>query len=172
MHDDTRLEISKSPGKTPSESQVIMTELVLPNDTNLLGNLLGGRMMHWIDIAGAMAASRHSNSVVATVALDSLDFRHPVRKGELVMLKARITWVGRTSMEVLVEAYSEKIETGSIILTNKAYITFVALDSEGKPKPVIPLILETDEEKKEFQKAEERRKYRLKLKSKEEEMEK
>lgn len=104
-------------GKPPRLSQVEMTELVLPNDTNLLGNLLGGRLMHWIDIAGAMAASRHSNRIVATVALDSLDFRHPARMGELVMLKAKLTWVGRTSMEVKVSAYAENLKTGNVILT-------------------------------------------------------
>jgi len=108
--------------------------------------------MHWIDIAGAMAASRHSNRIVATVALDSLDFRHPARMGELVMLKAKLTWVGRTSMEVKVSAYAENLKTGNVILTNQAYITFVALDDEGKPTPVPPLIPETEEEKRELKK--------------------
>ncbi|AUS98244.1 acyl-CoA thioesterase [Clostridium thermosuccinogenes] len=148
-------------GKTPRESQVEMTELVLPNDTNLLGNLLGGKLMHWIDIAGAMAASRHSNRVVATVAVDSLDFRHPARMGELVTLKAKLTWVGRTSMEVTVNVYAENVKTGAIIKTNKAYMTFVALDDEGKPTPVPPLIPETDEEKEDYLKAEKRRNERL-----------
>ena len=87
--------------------------------------------MHWIDIAGAMAASRHSNKVVATVSLDSLDFRHPVRMGEFVILKAKLTWVGRTSMEVTVSVFAENYETGSVIQTNKAYITYVALDHDG-----------------------------------------
>src|SRR5690554_3621279 len=114
-------------GKTASQSEIEMTQLVLPNDTNILGNLLGGQLMHWIDIAGALAASRHSNKVVATVALDSLDFRHPVRLGEMVILKARLTWVGRTSMEVSVEVYAENMKTGNAILTNKAFISFVAL---------------------------------------------
>jgi acyl-CoA hydrolase len=149
-------------GKPPSLSQVEMAELVLPNDTNLLGNLLGGRLMHWIDIAGAMAASRHSNKVVATVALDSLDFRHPARMGELVMLKAKLTWVGRTSMEVCVKAYAENLKTSAVIKTNQAFITFVALDDEGNPTPVPPLILETDEEKQMFKEAEIRRAERLK----------
>jgi len=107
----------KMQGKTPRESQVEMTELVLPNDTNLIGNLLGGRLMHWIDIAGAIAASRHSNGVVATVALDSLDFRHPIRMGELIILKAKLTWVGRTSMEVIVKAYAENLKTGKKVIT-------------------------------------------------------
>ncbi|HHW00321.1 MAG TPA: acyl-CoA thioesterase [Clostridiaceae bacterium] len=151
-------------GKPPSASQIEMTELVLPNDTNILGNLLGGRLMHWIDIAGAMAASRHSGRVVATVALDSLDFRHPARMGELVILKAKLTWVGRTSMEVTVRAYAENYKTGSVILTNKAYITYVALDENGRPTPVPPLIIETEQEKKDFLEAEQRRQERLKRK--------
>ncbi|MDP4182503.1 MAG: acyl-CoA thioesterase, partial [Bacillota bacterium] len=130
--------VNKLKGKTPRESQVEMTELVIPNDTNLLGNLLGGRLMHWLDIAGAMVASRHSNKIVATVALDSLDFRHPVRMGELVILKAKMTWVGRTSMEVSIKVYAENLSTGNIILTNKAYLTFVALDNECKPGVVPP----------------------------------
>jgi len=151
-------------GKPASASQVEMTELVLPNDTNILGNLLGRRLMYWIDIAGAMAASRHSGRVVATVALDSLDFRHPARMGELVILKAKLTWVGRTSMEVVVKAYAENYKTGGVILTNKAYVTYVALDENGRPTPVPPLIIETEEEKKDFLEAEQRRRERLKRK--------
>ncbi|WP_058485733.1 acyl-CoA thioesterase [Defluviitalea phaphyphila] len=152
-------------GKTPKESAVEMTELVIPNDTNVLGNLLGGRIMHWIDIAGAMAASRHSNKTVATVYVDSLDFKHPVRMGELVMLKAKLTWVGRTSMEVKVKVYAENLKTGAVILTNQAYLTFVALDDNGKPTPVPPLIPETEEEKKEYEEAEKRRIKRLSKKT-------
>ncbi|MDQ2086344.1 acyl-CoA thioesterase [Herbivorax sp. ANBcel31] len=156
-----------SKGKTANESEVQMTELILPNHTNLLGNLLGGKLMHWIDIAGAMAASRHSNKVVATVALDSLDFRHPVRLGEVVMLNARLTWVGRTSMEVCVKVYAENIKTGSTMLTNRAFITFVALDDDGNPSEVPPLILKTEQEGIIYKEAEKRRKYRLKIKDKE-----
>lgn len=162
MHDILKEKKDSLLGKPPSLSQVEMAELVLPNDTNLLGNLLGGRLMHWIDIAGAMAASRHSNKVVATVALDSLDFRHPARMGELVMLKAKLTWVGRTSMEVCVKAYAENLKTSAVIKTNQAFITFVALDDEGNPTPAPPLILETDEEKQMFKEAEIRRAERLK----------
>ena len=161
MHHDSLEYINPMQGKRPEESKVEMTELVLPNDTNLLGNLLGGRLMHWIDIAGAMAASRHSNRVVATVALDSLDFRHPARMGELVILKAKLTWVGRTSMEVSVDVFAENIKSGSVILTNRAYVTYVALDEEGKPVSVPPLILETEEEKQIFKEAEKRREERL-----------
>lgn len=141
--------------KTPSASMVEMTELVLPNDTNLLGNL-GGRMMHWMDIAGAMAATRHANKVVATIAVDSLDFRHPVRMGEIVTLKAKLTWVGRTSMEVAVNAYAENPLTGSVIQTNKAYFSFVALDGQGTPVLVPGLHPETEEERNDYLAAEKR----------------
>ncbi|WP_010246083.1 acyl-CoA thioesterase [Acetivibrio cellulolyticus] len=165
MHDVSKEHLNSINAKTPSVSQVEMTELVLPNDTNLLGNLLGGRLMHWIDIAGAMAASRHSERIVATVALDSLDFRHPARMGELVILKAKLTWTGRTSMEVSVNVFAENIKSGKTILTNKAYITFVALDESGKPTQVPPLIPETEEEKLNFSQAESRREERLKRKS-------
>lgn len=153
--------------KSPRESEVEMTELVLPNDTNLLGNLLGGRLMHWIDLAGAMAASRHSNRIVATVALDSLDFRHPARMGELVRLKAKLTWVGRTSMEVTVKVYAENMKSGNVIMTNKAYVTFVALDDNGRPVPVPQLEPETEEEKRDYLEAEKRRAERLKRKNRE-----
>lgn len=165
MHDISKEHLNSLVGKPPRESEVEMTELVLPNDTNLLGNLLGGRLMHWIDIAGAMAASRHSGRIVATVALDSLDFRHPARMGELVILKAKLTWVGRTSMEVSVNVFAENIKSGKTILTNKAYITFVALDEEGKPVQVPPLLPETEEEKENFAQAELRRQERLKRKN-------
>ncbi|MFZ5989682.1 MAG: acyl-CoA thioesterase [Bacillota bacterium] len=164
MHDISKEHINTLIGKPPRLSQVEMTELVLPNDTNLLGNLLGGRLMHWIDIAGAMAASRHSNKIVATVALDSLDFRHPARMGELVILNAKLTWTGRTSMEVSVNVYAENIKSGKTILTNKAFITFVALDNDGNPSEVPPLILESDEEKQNFAEGEKRRTERLKRK--------
>ena len=165
MHDISKDHIKSLVGKAPSVSKVEMTELVLPNDTNLLGNLLGGKLMHWIDIAGAMAASRHSSRIVATVALDSLDFRHPARMGELVMLHAKLTWAGRTSMEVKVNAYAENIKSGNIILTNRAYLTFVALDDTGKPVPVPPLIPETDEERVDYAEAEKRRGERLQRKN-------
>ena len=153
--------------KTPQESIIEMTELVLPNDANLLGNLLGGRLMYLIDIAGALAAMKHSNTNVATVALDSLDFRHPTKVGEAIKLEAKLTWVGNTSMEVTVTAYSENLKTGSIIVTNQAYITFVALDENGKPTLVPRLTLTSDDEKKEFEMAIIRREERLKRKNNE-----
>ncbi len=152
-------------GKSPELSEVQMTELVLPNDTNLQGNLLGGRLMHWIDIAGAMAASRHSNRTVVTVALDSLDFRHPIKMGELVILKAKLTWTGTTSMETVVNVFAEDIKTGRKQLTNTAYITYVAMDEECRPIMVPALLPVTDEEKREYIEAELRRSRRLKNRS-------
>jgi acyl-CoA hydrolase len=150
--------------KTPKESAVEMTELVLPNDTNLIENLLGGRLMHWMDVASGMAASRHSNRVVVTAAVDNLLFHHPIHLGELVNIKAQVTWAGRTSMEVLVRVYAENSLTGSSRLANEAFFTFVALDDDGKPVPVPRLKPESNEENTIYQKAEERRKFRLALK--------
>ncbi|MBC7765132.1 MAG: acyl-CoA thioesterase [Hyphomonadaceae bacterium] len=150
--------------KTPQSTEIHMTELVLPNDTNLLGNLLGGRLMHWIDISGAMVASRHAQKTVATVAMDSLDFRHPIKMGELVMLHAKITWVGKTSMEVLVNVCGENLKTGEVIKTNQAFLTFVALDEQGLPSAVPALILETAQEQVLHAQAQDRKKARLQRK--------
>ena len=121
--------------KKISDSMVEMRELVLPNDANILGNLLGGRLLHWVDVAGAMAASRHAKSIVATVSIDSVEFKHPVKVGEMILLKARLTWVGRTSMEVLVEVCSENYLSGKQFLLTE-HITFVAVDENNKPVPV------------------------------------
>ena len=141
---------------------VEMTELVLPNDTNLLGTQLGGRLMHFIDVAGAMAAQRHSNRAVVTASIDSVDFRHPVKQGRAVILRAKVTWVGRSSLEVRVDVFSEDFLTGRQEFTSKAYLTFVAVDSEGRPVEVFGLRPETDEEKQEYEAAIKRRSERLK----------
>ncbi len=152
--------------KSPRESAVEMTELVLPNDTNLLGNLLGGRLMHWMDIAGGMSASRYANKVVVTAAVDNLIFHHPVKLGELVNLKAIVTWTGRTSMEILVKVIAENTLTGEKKLANEAFFTFVALDEAGKPCPIPVLLLKTYEEKIQNKEAINRRTRRLELKEK------
>ena len=141
---------------------VEMTELVLPNDTNLLGNLLGGKLMHLVDVAGAMAAQRHCNQIVVTAAIDSVVFKHPVKAGEIILLKAKVTWVGRTSIEVAVEVFSEDYMTGERKFTNKAYLTFVAVDRQGKPVEVCGLLAETEEERLEYEAAAARRCERLK----------
>lgn len=128
------------PTKSRSESIVEMVQLVLPNDVNLLENLKGGRLMHWIDIAAALTASKHSNHIVATVAMDSLDFKHPVKRGEMVKLKAVLESVGNTSMRIKVTVWAENLQTGKVTLTNEANLVFVALDKDGKPTRVPRLI--------------------------------
>ncbi len=150
--------------KSPRESLVEMTELVLPNDTNMLGNLLGGKLMHLVDIAGAIAAQRHCNRIVVTAAIDSVEFKHPIKAGAIIILKARVTWVGRTSMEVAVDVFSENYLTGERKFTNKAYLTFVAVDEAGKPVEVCGLLVESDEERDEYEAASSRRCERLKNK--------
>ncbi|MBE7048758.1 MAG: acyl-CoA thioesterase [Ruminococcaceae bacterium] len=122
--------------KSINESVVEMCELVLPNDVNLLNNLKGGQLMHWIDIAAAMTASRHSNCIVATVSIDSLDFKHPIRLGEMVKLVAKLQSVGNTSMRIKVCVWAENLQTGNVIMTNEATLVFVALDEKGRPTPV------------------------------------
>ena len=119
--------------KSVTDSVVEMTELVLPNDVNLLNNLKGGRLMHWIDIAAAMTASRHSNHIVATVSIDSLVFKHPVRLGEMVKLTAKLQSVGNSSMNIKVTVWAENLQSGHVILTNEANLVFVALDDDGRP---------------------------------------
>ncbi len=126
--------------KKISESVIDMVELVLPNDVNLLNNLKGGTLMHWIDIAAALTASKHSNHIVATVAMDSLDFKHPIKLGEMVRLVATMVSVGNTSMKIKVEVWAENLQTGSVIMTNEANLVFVALDDNGRPVRVPRLI--------------------------------
>jgi len=151
--------------KSTLASRVEMTELVLPNDTNLLGNLLGGRLMHWMDIAGGMSSSRFSNHTVVTAAVDNLTFHRPIKLGELVNLRASVTWTGRTSMEIKVTVYSEDTSSGKIYLANEAFFTFVALDDNGKPAPVPGLLIENEAEKRMFEAGEARRAMRLRLKA-------
>jgi acyl-CoA hydrolase len=142
---------------------VEMIELVLPNDTNLLGNLLGGRLMHWIDIAAALAASRHCNKVAVTAAVDNLNFHFPIELGDIVRLKSSVNRVFKTSMEVGVRVEVENIQTGVMIHTNSAYLTFVSLDTvTKKPVPAPEIIPETETEKRRFDQALRRREQRLK----------
>jgi len=122
--------------KPRSESVVEMVELVLPNDVNLLNNLKGGRLMHWIDIDAALTASKHSNRIVATVSMDTLDFKHPVKLGEMVKLRAELISVGKTSMNIKVTVWAENLQTGNRIMTNEASLVFVALDENERPTRV------------------------------------
>jgi acyl-CoA hydrolase len=151
-------------GKPVSASRSEMTEIVLPAQTNPLGKLLGGQVMHLVDMAAAMAAHRHSNSYVVTASVDYIDFRNPVNLGEIVNLKSQVNRVFHTSMEVGVEVYSENAMTGQRKHTTTAYVTFVAIDEHTKkPKLVRPLILKTAEEKRRWREAAGRRKSRLAL---------
>jgi acyl-CoA hydrolase len=155
---------SKLKPKPVSASRSEMAEVVLPAQTNPLGKLLGGQVMHLVDMAAAMAAARHSNSYVVTASVDYIDFRNAVNLGELVILKSQVNRVFNTSMEVGVEVFSEQILTGQRKHTTTAYVTFVAIDEYTKqPKTVRPLLLKTAEEKRRFREAAERRKTRLRL---------
>jgi acyl-CoA hydrolase len=151
----------EQPGKPVSESRTEMAEVVLPQDANALGNVLGGRVMHLVDIAAAITAHRHCRSVAVTASVDHIDFRNPIRIGELILLKASINRAFHTSMEIGVKVFSENLLTGERKHTTSAYVTFVALDEAGQPKPVPPVICETAEDRRRFREALARRKYRL-----------
>jgi len=155
--------MAELPGNTVAASATETVEVVLPNDANPLGNLLGGRVMHLIDIAGAISAHRHARCQVVTVAVDNLDFLYPIRVGELVVLRAHITRTFRTSLEAEVRVYREDYLTGERQQTSSAFVTYVALDSAGKPQEVPPLIPHTKEEKRRYREALERRRQRLAL---------
>lgn len=139
-----------------------MAEVVLPAQTNPLGKLLGGHVMHLVDMVAAMAAHRHSNSYVVTASVDYIDFRNPINLGEIVILKSQVNRTFRTSLEVGVDVYSENVLTGERKHTTSAYVTFVAIDEKtGRPKEVPPLIVETAEERQRYDGALERRNIRL-----------
>ena len=148
--------------KKVSESQITMTELVLPNHTNQLGKLLGGQLMHWIDICAAVCASKHNNRVCVTASVDRIDFIHSINLGDTVTLFSSINRVFNTSMEVGVKVFSESFKVGKRIHTNTAYLTFVSVDSDGKPVKAIEAIPETSEEKRRYEQALQRRDRRLK----------
>ena len=151
-------------GKPVSASRSEMTEIVLPAQTNPLGKLLGGQVMHLVDMVAALAAHRHSNCYVVTASVDYIDFRNPINLGEIVTLRSQVNRVFRTSMEVGVEVYSENVMLGEKKHTTTAYVTFVAIDEKTRcPKPVAPLIVKTAEEKRRFAEAAKRREVRLAL---------
>lgn len=151
--------------KRVSETQVEMTEIVLPNDANILGNVLGGKVMHLTDIACAIAAHRHCRRPVVTAAMDSLDFRHPIKVGELIIIKASVNRVFKTSMECGAKVFSENLGTGERKHTSSAYLTFVALDENKLPMQVNPVVPETEDEKRRWQGAEIRREFRMRQKA-------
>jgi acyl-CoA hydrolase len=150
------------PPRRASESATEMVQVVLPNDANPLGYILGGTVMHLIDIAGAIACHRHTRSLLVTAAVDGLQFLHPIKVGDLIILKARVTAVWSTSLEVEVEVFSEETLTGVRRMTSRAFLTFVATDRDGRRMPVPDLILETDEDRQRAAEADVRRAERLK----------
>jgi acyl-CoA hydrolase len=149
--------------KRASESHTIMTEMVLPNDTNTLNNLMGGRLLHFMDIAAAIAAQKHSNRIVVTASVDNVSFAEPIKLGNIVTMKAQVTRAFNSSMEVYIEVWAEDIPAGKRVSTNSAYYTFVAVDQSGRPIEVPPVIAETDEEKARYDSALRRRQLRLVL---------
>lgn len=148
-------------GKPVRESISEYAELALPNDLNGLGNILGGKVMHLVDLAAAMAGMRHARRPIVTAALDSMRFLHPVKVGQLIVLRASVNRVFHTSMEIGVKVETETLLTGRKLHTCSAYLTFVALDENGKPMPIPPVIPETEEEKRRYTEAGDRREYRL-----------
>jgi acyl-CoA hydrolase len=147
--------------KKPSQSETEMVQVVLPNDANPLGYILGGTVMHLIDIAGAIACHRHTRSLLVTAAVDGLQFLHPIKVGDLIILKARVTAVWSTSLEAEVEVFSEETLTGRRRLTSRAYLTFVAVDRDSRRLAIPGLILETDEDRRRAAEADVRRADRL-----------
>lgn len=149
--------------KTPKESHNVMSELVLPNDTNTLGNLMGGKLMHWMDIAAAISAMKHCNCPVVTASVDNISFSNPIKLGNLLTIEGRVTRAFNSSMEVYLKVWGEDLSAQYRYVSNEAYLTFVALDPNGRPRPVPELIPETEEEKKMWEGALRRRQVRLVL---------
>ncbi len=147
--------------KRPQDTFVVMSELVLPNDTNTLGNLMGGRLMHWMDIAAAIAAQKHCNCPVVTASVDNVSFSNPIKLGNLLTIESKLTRSFNTSMEVFLRVWGEDLSAQYKYLSNEAYLTFVALDPNGRPRKVPELIPETDEERKMYDGALRRRQLRL-----------
>ena len=162
MSDSLTPDHGGSSSRTVSNSQVLMTEIVLPNDANVLGNVLGGHVMHLADLCAAMAAMRHCRKVVVTAAVDHLNFHNPVKVGEFMILMASVNYADRTSMEVGVRIEAEQPLTGERRHTCSAYLTFVALDEAGKPTSVPGLSPESEVEHRRYAAAKLRREQRLK----------
>src|SRR3954454_4758369 len=148
-------------GRKASESFIIMNELVLPNDTNTFGNLMGGRLMYWMDIAASMSAARHCNSPCVTASVDNLSFKNSIRLGNVVHIEAKMTRAFHTSMEIHLRVWGEDMLHQDRYESNEAYFTFVALDAKGKPKPVPSVITETEQEVRLYEGALRRRQLRL-----------
>ena len=147
--------------KTPRESHTIMNELVLPNDTNTLNNLMGGRLLHWMDIAAAISAQKHCNHIVVTASVDNVSFKHAIKLGDVITIEAKVTRAFNTSVEVRLDVWAQNIPSGSRRKSNEAYYTFVSVDQTGKTFAVPELIPETEEDIMLFEGALRRRQLRL-----------
>jgi acyl-CoA hydrolase len=152
---------SGSTARTVRETESEYSEICLPNDANTLGNMLGGHVMHLVDLCGAIAAMRHARCSVVTASVDQMTFLHPIRIGELVRLKSQVNRVFRTSMEVGVKVWVENLRTPGFRHTSSAYLTFVAIDQAGNRVVLPPVMPETEDEKRRYYEAAERRAYRL-----------
>ena len=151
--------------KRAAESATEMVQMVLPNDANPLGFVLGGTVMHLIDIAGAIACHRHTRTLLVTAAVDDLQFLHSIKVGDLIILQSRVTCVFTTSLEVQVDVFSEETLTGTRRMTSTAFLTFVAIDKDGAKIPVAPLLVETEDARRVCDEAHARRAERLKRKA-------
>ncbi|SEK31146.1 acyl-CoA thioesterase [Parapedobacter koreensis] len=147
--------------KFAHESFTVMNELVLPNDTNTLNNLMGGRLLHWMDIAAAISAQKHCNRIVVTASVDNVSFKHPVKLGDVISIEAKVTRAFNTSVEVRLVVWAQNIPSGTKIRSNEAFYTFVAIDQNGRTITVPQLVPETDDEKKLYNEALQRRELRL-----------
>jgi acyl-CoA hydrolase len=152
---------STPPGRRVAESATAMTEYVLPTHANVFGNAFGGQILAWIDLCAAICAQRHAGTSALTAGIDDLSFEKPIRVGEVVRLRAHATATFRSSLEILVEVEGENPSTGEVWPCVNAFVTFVAVDREGKPTGIPPLILDTDEERALAAAAAERRAHRL-----------
>jgi len=149
--------------KHPKQSFTVMNELVLPNDTNTLNNLMGGRLLHWMDIAAAISAQKHSNRIVVTASVDNVSFKQAIKLGDVITIEALVTRAFNTSMEVRLDVWAENIPSGTRHKSNEAFYTFVALDENGVTVPIPEIVPETPEEQELFEGALRRRQLRLVL---------
>src|SRR5699024_4971272 len=163
FEDTPNVPVKSTADKTVGATRVRMNELVMPNDTNPLGNLMGGRLLQWMDICSAISAQRHCNRNVVTVSVDNVEFKQGITLGEVVVIEAEVTRTFTSSMEVAMKVWAENMRTGERRLCTTSFYTFVSVDADSRPVPVPPVIPETDFEKERYENAEERRDIRLKV---------